>query len=139
MASWWKSIKQLADFPNKKRKTSIIFFGNEVSSSELATKIKQSFLKVTNSTTSLPPFEKPEMNNSIETEIARKYHIYTDNVYSKSNNLKRSKAAGPYAIPSWILKDYAMEFSLPISEIFNGSIQETYVPDLWKEAEVIPF
>lgn len=137
-ASWWKSIKQLAGFPNKKAITSIIISGNEVSSSELATKINQSFLKVTNSTTSLPPFEKPEINNSIRTEIARKYHISTEDVYFKLSNLKRSKAAGPDAIPSWILKDYAMEFSLPIAEIFNASIQERHVPDLWKEAEVIP-
>ena len=31
-----------------------------------------------------------------------------------------------------------MEFSSPVAEIFNASIQEKIVPDLWKEADVIP-
>ena len=42
-ASWWKCMKQLAGFPNKKPITSIIISGNKLSSFELANKINWSF------------------------------------------------------------------------------------------------
>ena len=54
-------------------------------------------------------------------------------------NLKRVKASGPDNLHSWILKDFAMELSSPVAEIFNyASILERIVPDSWKEADVIP-
>ena len=69
-------------------------------------------------------------------EIARKYFISLEDIYLKLSNLCHAKAPGPDNIPSWILKDFAMELSSPIVDIFNASIQETCVPGFWKEANV---
>ena len=59
-------------------------------------------------------------------------------VYKKLSNLKRAKASGPDNLPSWVLKEFAMELSAPVADIFNASIQERAVPASWKEADVIP-
>ena len=67
-----------------------------------------------------------------------KYYISEQDVCKELLNLKRGKAPGPDNIPSWILKDFAPELSSPITRIFNASIQESSVPKLWKEADVIP-
>lgn len=61
-----------------------------------------------------------------------------ENVYNKLSSLKRGKASGPDNLPAWILKDFAMELSTPIATIFNASIQERSVPDVWKLADVVP-
>ena len=41
-------------------------------------------------------------------------------------------------LPNWILKDFAATLAGPITSLVNSSIQEAYVPDLWKCADVIP-
>ena len=38
----------------------------------------------------------------------------------------------------WILKYFAYELSTPVATIFNAYIQESPVPDIWKEANIIP-
>ena len=138
-ASWWKSIKQLGGFPKKSPVISVVVSGKEIHSTELATKINQSFLSITNP---FPPLscqlENVEKYPALINEIISKYHISPEDVYSNLSNLKRAKASGPDNLPSWILKDFAMELSSPVAEIFNASIQERTVPVSWKEADVIP-
>ena len=133
-----ETIKQLAGLRKKKTVISAIVSGKEIHSTELATHINKSFLSITQSLPPLSPLENPETNVTIVTEISSKYYISPEKVYTKLSNLKRGKASGPDNLPSWILKDFAMEFSSPVAEIFNASIQVRIVPDLWKEADVIP-
>jgi hypothetical protein len=56
---------------------------------------------------------------------------------TNSSSLKRGKASGPDNLPTWILKDFALEFSSPVALIFNASIQERTVPNAWKVADII--
>ena len=71
-------------------------------------------------------------------EIALKYQISPEEVYEELVHLKRGKASGPDNLPTWILKEFAMELSSPVALIFNASIQEMSVPNVWKLADVIP-
>ena len=70
-------------------------------------------------------------------EIALKYWISPEDVYKQLSNLKRGKASGPDNLPTWILKDFAMELPSPVALIFNASIQERTVPNAWKVADII--
>ena len=36
------------------------------------------------------------------------------------------------------MKSYAHVLALPVTSIFNASLQQASVPDVWKEADVIP-
>ena len=56
----------------------------------------------------------------------------------KLSNLKRMKTSGPDNLPSWDLKEFAMELSAVVANIFNASIQERAAAASWKEADAIP-
>ena len=74
----------------------------------------------------------------LKTEIRSKYHISPEDFYTKLSNLKRTKASGPDNLLTWIFKEFAMELSTPVADIFNALIQERVVPVSQKEADVIP-
>ena len=52
--------------------------------------------------------------------------------------LDASKAIGPNGIPTRILKDFAIQLSQPITDLFNASLQHGKLPSDWKKANVIP-
>ena len=48
-----------------------------------------------------------------------------------------SKAQGPDKIPARVLKELSNELALPISALFNSSIETGELPEDWTSAEVI--
>uniref|UniRef100_A0A6P7H956 Uncharacterized protein LOC114348917 n=1 Tax=Diabrotica virgifera virgifera TaxID=50390 RepID=A0A6P7H956_DIAVI len=46
--------------------------------------------------------------------------------------------SGPDKIPSFLIKDCAGAFVIPLTKIINLSIQQMKYPELWKEARVCP-
>ncbi len=48
------------------------------------------------------------------------------------------KAAGPDRIPTWILKDFSHILAGPVAALWNSSIREGLVHDIWKSAYVSP-
>ena len=99
--------------------------------------MNESFLCITNPLPPLSNHTESVTDLVIVNEIISKYHISSEDVYKKLSNLKRAKASGPDNLPSWVLKEFAMELSAPVADIFNASIQERAVPASWKEACVI--
>ena len=51
---------------------------------------------------------------------------------------KISKAPGPDGIPNWVLHDLAGLISGPVCAIYNASLREGFVPEVWKSANVTP-
>ena len=70
-------------------------------------------------------------------EITSKYHISPEDVHTELSNFKRTKVSGPDNLPKWVLKEFAVELSTPVADIFNASVQERAVSASWKEADVI--
>ena len=54
------------------------------------------------------------------------------------HNLKPHKAAGPDRLPSRFLKEVANEIALPLSLIFQASLNQGAPPVVWKSAMVVP-
>ena len=52
--------------------------------------------------------------------------------------VKVNKATGPDDIPAWILRDFADELAAPLASIYNSSLREGVIPDLWKTAIIVP-
>jgi hypothetical protein len=48
------------------------------------------------------------------------------------------KSPGSDNIPNWFLRDFAFVIAEPICHIFNFSINNGIVPQLWKTADVVP-
>ncbi|XP_072046799.1 uncharacterized protein [Amphiura filiformis] len=52
--------------------------------------------------------------------------------------INASKATGPDGIPPRLVKEFAYELSVPLTDILNSSYTEGTVPHQWKKAIVIP-
>ena len=53
-------------------------------------------------------------------------------------NLDLSKASGPDCIPVVVLKNYELELSYILAELFNKCLKESCFPDCWKVSSVVP-
>ena len=52
--------------------------------------------------------------------------------------LNARKAAGPDGLPGRLIKEFACELSIPVTDIFNSSLREGVVPQVWKDATIAP-
>ena len=48
------------------------------------------------------------------------------------------KSGGPGLILSWLIREFSYEICFPLSDIFNCSLKEGTVPDIWKSAFIVP-
>ena len=53
-------------------------------------------------------------------------------------NLNLTKASGPDCIPVVVLKNYELELSYILAELFNKCLKESCFPDCWKVSSVVP-
>ena len=82
-------------------------------------------------TDNIPYFEERQFDYKLQTVI-----ITPDKVKRKLQKLKASKCAGPDGFHPRVLRDCADSLDLPLSIIFNKSLQETHLPPPWKDANV---
>jgi hypothetical protein len=61
-----------------------------------------------------------------------------DLVLKYIRNLKASSSAGPDGLPAVFFKETDCLIALPLLMIFNLSLQEDVIPDVWKVASVVP-
>ena len=64
--------------------------------------------------------------------------VSPQDVFQKLKKLNLSKSGGPDCIPPRINKEFAYELCFPLAEIFNCSLQEGRLPNIWKSAYVVP-
>lgn len=64
--------------------------------------------------------------------------LYPHEVESVLQTLPVGKAAGPDGINNRILKELSKEIAPPLCSIFNQSLNQGSVPDIWKVAHVCP-
>ena len=65
-------------------------------------------------------------------------YVQSDNASNMKQKVKCRKATGPDNIPPWMLNNYAHLLAAPVTAIFNSSLGEGKLPDLWKTATVVP-
>ena len=56
---------------------------------------------------------------------------------SINSKVKVAKAGGPDEILRWLLKGAASALSQPISHLWNSSLDDGVLPQVWKSADVI--
>jgi hypothetical protein len=61
--------------------------------------------------------------------------IYT--VLHQLQTLKRT-SSGPDDLPYWFWKEFALEMAPIITKMFNTSLKSSSVPEIWKQANVLP-
>ena len=107
-------------FPKKKSFSSLVLAYQVVSGKQLADKIKDTFISVTRE---IPPLS-PTLSSDYQSEshysvIPTEFIIKEEDVYSRLSYVSSSKAA-------------AHVLALPVTSIFNASLQQAFVPKIWK-------
>ena len=67
-------------------------------------------------------------------------HLLVDThmVYEALTGIKWNKSGGPHPIPRKVWKEFAFEVSSVITNIYNASMVQGYVPVFLKQSEVVP-
>ncbi|XP_072042807.1 uncharacterized protein [Amphiura filiformis] len=100
----------------------------------IANKINDQFVQVSshmtpldlcNLETYLPAIDSPPL-------------LYPWDVYAELSKVKASKACGPDGVSPRLIKEFAYELSIPVTDILNCSYHEGVVPTQWKKAIVVP-
>ena len=64
--------------------------------------------------------------------------LYPWEVFAKLKKVKTNKATGPDMISPRLVKEFAYELSLPLTDILNCSFRDGNVPSQWKQAIFVP-
>jgi hypothetical protein len=135
-AMWWKHAKSLAG-KNSTQHNPLQGLANEICDGDMPTlteKINDFFQSVSGN---LPPLDRNHPYFYFETSVApNKYIISVETVEKQLARLNTRKAAGPDGLPSWILHDFSHLLAKPVCAIFNSSIREGYVPEIWRSATI---
>ena len=129
---WWDNIKLLSGLSKPPSLTKIHVDGAELKDGELAEALNDCFTNVISDIQPLD-FTPVDTNHSPD-----EYVISPESVEKALLSIKERKSNGPDDIPNWVLKNFASVIYSPICSLFNSSINEGYVPSLWKCANVIP-
>ena len=78
--------------------------------------------------------EVPNQDGNVK---LKSIEIDSDKVQTRLKSLDANKAMGPDQISGWVLKNCAEELSWPICKLFEKSLEEGYVPNRWKEAQIV--
>ena len=73
-----------------------------------------------------------------EEEKLKNITIRKEDVLKKINKLKKTKSPGPDEIFPRVLKECREQISGPLVNLFTKSLDTGVVPDLWKQANVVP-
>ena len=80
-----------------------------------------------------PPFEDRHFN-----EALADMDISPETVAKKLKGLKINKSPGPDGHHPYVLRELAIELSVPLSIVFRKSLDEGCLPQAWKDAHVTP-
>ena len=83
--------------------------------------------------TNIPQLNESSLSEDINVCDLRVTPLAVEN---KLKALDPFKSQGPDQIPSRVLKELSKELSIPLSIIYNKSIENTCIPNDWKKAEV---
>ena len=85
-------------------------------------------------TRNLPSLEKSSKSHG---KTLTEIYITEEEVVKKLKKLDVSKAQGPDKIPSKVLKELADNISVPLTKLFNKTLEKGVLPEDWKKAEVV--
>jgi len=82
----------------------------------------------------IPPLDDDILKALDINDYEDTFIIYPWQVEQKLSNICSYKAAGPDGLPNWFLKEMASFVAEPICAVFNASITQGHVPNLWRQA-----
>ena len=59
-------------------------------------------------------------------------------MYNALSTLNVNKVEGPDGLTGKLIREFACELSIPVTDIFNSSLEEGIAPQVWKDATIAP-
>ena len=135
--NWWRQTKRLT---GQVSKPDLVGLANDLTGGdmeELARLINESLIKVSSDLTKLSASDNC-LDKEAELDDECEYIITPNIVFHRLEHINIHKAPGPDSIPNWFLRDFAFALSEPLCCLFNSSLQEGYVPGVWRQANIVP-
>lgn len=138
---WWKNTKQFVGLAGNSSHGELKQLANSLYDGDMermTNDINNFFLSVASD---IPPLQSDSSvfcNISQNNDYEDSFIIEPWQVERKLAAIKTHKAAGPDNIPNWFIKEMSPFIADPICAIFNASIRQGFVPDIWKTANVVP-
>ena len=131
-AGWHKGIQLIT---NKSQKRPIISVPgiDQCDEKEIAEAINDRFASVSQSR---PPINLEELPAFLPARPPPQIQVWE--MYEALRKLNARKAAGPDGLPGRLIKEFACELSIPVTDIFNSSLREGVVPQVWKDTTIAP-
>ena len=134
---WWKDINEIVGKQGSSSCSSLLGLANSISGgnmNDLAEEINRSFQQVTKN------FEPLELGSPMtgHNPIPEQYVISVEEVMKSLQKINTSKAVGPDMIPNWLLKECALTLAPPLCSIWNASLREGWMPQVWKFGDICP-
>ena len=127
---WYKEIRNITSV----KKTSNKLPGSHMTPAEQADWINSHFANVCSS---LPPLDLKSLPAYLPADSPPP-EIQPYQVYNKLKKLKISKSSHTNDIPLRLVREFAVELSVPLSIIFNSCLQSGMFPEYWKIGNIIP-
>jgi hypothetical protein len=131
--SWWRETNRLAGRVARPDLSSLIDKSFDGDTQLFAESFNTTLVQISANLTPLPP----DLSNAMPTD-AEHHDISVMEVFRRLSSINVYKSPGPDNIPNWFLRDFAFAIAEPICHIFNFSINNGIVPQLWKTANVVP-
>ena len=137
MGKWWKEVKNLAGISDDSGQWYCQLVEGDVvdSVATLCDRINDFFVNLTREFVPLTPDDVADIAvESVPTEL-----LTTPWDAEKAlRGVKIKKAPGPDGLPNVVLKEFAYELGPVISDMYNASLWEGFLPPLLKSAVVRP-
>ena len=102
--------------------------------SRLAEDINEFFVSLCHD---MPPLTDVNNYSMLECEsVPAKYVMSVENVENQLYRLNTKKATEPDNIPTWVLRDFCQVLAGPVACLWNSSIREGTISNVWKSAYV---
>ena len=134
---WWKHMKNLmgASSSNTNEMQGLANKCTGGDMTQLVNSVNDFFVSVS---ADLPRLDPTHRVFDIEEPLPAEFTIEAASTQRALQKVKCRKATGPDNIPPWIVNNNAHLLAAPVTAIFNSSLREGKLPDLWKTATVVP-
>lgn len=131
ISQWYDKIKSMCGLSKKSTPISCI---SDLSNSEASEKIKGQFSSICQTLPALDLANLPAyLPSPSPPPIVEQYQVA-----KRLSSLKTQRSITPVDVPMKLYKEFAPEFSKPLTSIINASLQQSRCPSDWKTSYVTP-
>ena len=132
-ARWWNEVKALGGISSKSSWHSQLLSDDVRNCEELAETFNAFLVSLTSHFDPLIPDD-----NLADLEVPDVFLVDDQQIYNKLCDIKTTKSPGPDLFPNKILKIFAFELALIITDIYNSSMKQGVFPMALKRSIVVP-